>query len=364
MANQSGEHNASVGQALDIFDVDLENYIKFPVLDPSARYKQERFDIRQELKVDPNVDLADYSGPFKADLRFTDFSREQLVRMLAMNDEYLKVWLDAWLEEIEKRYGRAEMLDIEWTSFTTGVVPQLGRMLREFLPAPLAEARLKAANLERYAGSCPSATDRIVQYTGPFSAEPGLLELSKPELATMVLGSHEYLMQCYQGVAAQVVVRRGLDAMFSIQWDIWSAKILPAIKDLKARHMGIDGHDVAAFMKDLQIDASAMPGKAFDLDFEMPSQDVGIMTFNRCPAPKQFEAMGRPDILEKGCHATCPASIIETAKMYNPNMKLDILAIPPRVDDTHVCCKWKLSMRDANDPEYVQLRTKAKSDKA
>ena len=67
------------------------------------------------------------------------------------------------------------------------------------------------------------------------------------------------------------------------------------------------------------------------------------------------EALGREDILEKGCHMTCPASIEETAKLYNPNMKMDVLAIPPRVDDGHVCCKWKLSMRTPDDPEYVSV---------
>ena len=87
----------------------------------------------------------------------------------------------------------------------------------------------------------------------------------------------------------------------------------------------------------------------------MPEADVGIMTFNKCCAPDQWEALGRPDILEKNCHSTCPASLIETAKMYNPNMKVDILAIPPRRDEGDVCCKWKLSMRDESDPEYVPV---------
>ena len=86
-------------------------------------------------------------------------------------------------------------------------------------------------------------------------------------------------------------------------------------------------------MKDLQIDPSAFPGKKFDLVFEMPEPDVGVMTFNKCAAPMMWEALGREDILEKGCHMTCPASIEETAKLYNPNMKMDVLAIPPRVDD-------------------------------
>ena len=47
--------------------------------------------------------------------------------------------------------------------------------------------------------------------------------------------------------------------------------------------------------------------------------------------------------------------MIETTKMYNPNMVVDILAIPPRVDDGDVCCKWRFSMRTEDDPEYVPV---------
>jgi hypothetical protein len=51
----------------------------------------------------------------------------------------------------------------------------------------------------------------------------------------------------------------------------------------------------------------------------------------------------------------CPASIEETAKLYNPNMKMDILAIPPRPSADHACCVWKLSMRDESDPAYLPV---------
>ncbi len=77
-----------------------------------------------------------------------------------------------------------------------------------------------------------------------------------------------------------------------------------------------------------------------------------------------WEVLGREDILEKGCHMTCPASIEETAKLYNPNMKMDILAIPPRVDDSHVCCHWQLSMRTPDDPEYVPIELTPKPKRA
>ena len=351
---------ADVGNALLDYEVP-EDFIKYPVLDPAARFLKdpEERDRRHEPG-DPSVDLPDYSGPFRADLRFTDFSKEMLLKMLDMNLEYQRVWVGAWLEEAEARFGRAERLDIEWLAWRDGMAPKLEAMLREYLPERYADARLAAADLGRFAGDRPG--DELgIDYAGPFAPDPSMLELSKEELVSILLGSHEYCLQCNQGVSMHIVVRHGFADMFAIAWDLWSAKVLPAVKDLKARHMGIDGNDVAAFMKDLQIDTSAMPGKAFDLTFEMPEPDVGIMTFNRCPAPEMFELLGREDILEQNCHAVCPASIEETAKLYNPNMKMDILAIPPRVDADHICCRWRLSMRDENDPEYVPVELTTRS---
>jgi len=355
MSDNTGR-GADISDPLTDYQVDRENMIKYPVLDPDARFPLDpaKFDRRQEPG-DPDMDLPDYSGPFRQDLRFTDFSRELLVKMLEMNLEYMRVWVGAWLDEAEKRFGREERLEMEWLAWRDGMVPKLEAMLREYLPSQYIDARLDAANLPRYVGDRPAGDDLGIDYEGPFAPEPNMAELSKQELVSILLGSHEYILQCNQGVSMQIVVRHGFGDMFAIAWDIWSAKVLPAVKDLKKRNMGIDGNDVAAFMKDLQIDSSAMPGKAFDLSFEMPEPDVGIMTFNRCAAPAMFEALGREDILEQNCHAVCPASIEETAKLYNPNMKMDILAIPPRPDANHVCCRWKLSMRSPDDPDYVRI---------
>jgi hypothetical protein len=345
----------AVGEALVDFEID-PNYKKWPVLDPEARYEVGRLDGRQELTVDPDIDLPDYSGPFRSDLRFTDFSREQLVRMLEMCDDYRRVWVGAWLDEVELKFGRQDRLDIEWIAWRDVLAPALDPMLREFLPEELIDARLQAADLGRFVGERPPGDDDLgIDYSVPFAPEPEFVHRSKEELVTMLLGSHEYILTCNQAVAMQVVLRHSLDDMFQVSWDIWSAKVLPEVMELKARHMRMSGNDVAAFMKDLQIDASAFPGKKFDLTFEMPEPDVGVMTFNRCAAPTMWEALGREDILEKGCHMTCPASIEETAKLYNPNMKMDVLSIPPRVDDGHICCRWQLSMRTPDDPDYVSV---------
>ena len=330
--------------------VDLTNYPKFARVDDTVTYPKANLDIRQQLDVDSGAELPDYSGPYRPDLRFTDFSTEALAtKLVPWSDQYLRLCVEGWAAEAARRYGNEAMAEIEWAAWNDQIVPELERMQREFLPAETVyeDPNQRVVEDER-------RRTRVV-YTGMFSPRPDIGELSKQQLITWFLGSHEYLLQCIEAWAAQITVRYGLDVMFDIQWTLWGEVVLPGAKKLKADYLGITGNTVEDWMKDLQLDATALPGKAFDLAFEMPEPDVGIMTFNRCVAVDQWEAMGRPDILEKNCHSTCPKSMIVTTKMYNPNMMVEILAIPPRREAGDVCCKWRFSMRAEDDPEYVPV---------
>jgi hypothetical protein len=329
--------------------VNLQNYTKFPRVDDAVTYRKTDLDIRQKLDGDSGAELPDYSGPYKADLRYTDFSKEALAsKFLPWSEAYLQLVVDGWAHEVAKRYGAETMAEIEWAAWNGLVVPEIERMKKEFLPAgTVYEDPNRDVPENQRVGT------RVI-YTGLFTPDARTVELSKPELVTWLLGSHEYLLQCIEAWATQITLRYGLDVMFDIQWTLWGDSVLPGVKKLKAERLGITGNTVADWMKDIQVDATAMPGKAFDVSFEMPEPEVGIMTFNRCVAADQWESMGRPDILEKNCHSTCPKSMIVTTKLYNPNMKVEILAIPPRKDPGNVCCKWRFSMRTPDDPEYVK----------
>jgi hypothetical protein len=329
--------------------VDLVNFPKFAKVDDTVTYPKAALDIRYEMR-DSGPELDDYSGPYRQDLRYTDFSKEFLAsKVIPWSERYLQLCVDGWSAEVANRYGAETSAEIEWTAWNDQVVPELMRMKDEFLPAGAFYEDLNQQVREE-----DRPTTRVV-YTGLFTPRADNVELTKEQLVTWVLGSHEYLLQCIEAWATQITVRYGLDVMFDIQYTLWGNVVLPGVKKLKEEYLGITGDTVADWMKDLQMDATAMPGKAFDVSFEMPEPDVGIMTFNRCVAADQWEQMGRPDILEKNCHSTCPKSMIVTTKMYNPNMKVDILAIPPRKDPDDVCCKWRFSMRDESDPDYVPV---------
>jgi hypothetical protein len=338
--------------------VDLESYPKFDkAVGDDVTFPVRKLDQRHRLDdiADPDGGLEDYSGPYVPDLRFTDFSRTALAtRLLPYADDYTQLCVDGWYAEVTRRFGADRAAEIEWSAWNDQIVPEIARWIEEFLPegTEFHDVNQEVAPEQR-------ASTRVT-YRGLFTPTDDTVELSKEELVRWLLGSHEYLLQCIEAWASQLVVSDGLDEMFDIQYTLWGNTVLPGVKQLKERYLGITGSGVEDWMKDLQIDATALPGKAFDLEIDMPEDGVGTMAFNRCVAVDQWESMGRPDILEKNCHSTCPKSMIVTTAMYNPNMKVDILAIPPRKAEGDVCCKWQFSMRDEDDPQYipVELGTK------
>ena len=54
--------------------VDLVNYPKFPKVDDTITYPKKNLDVRYQLDLDSGAELDDYSGPWRPDLRYTDFS--------------------------------------------------------------------------------------------------------------------------------------------------------------------------------------------------------------------------------------------------------------------------------------------------
>ena len=98
--------------------VDLVDFPKFPKsVAEGVTFPKAQLDVRQELHVDSGVELADYSGACRPDLRFTDFSKEALAeRILPWSEAYLLVCIEGWTTEVATRFGLATMREIEWAA--------------------------------------------------------------------------------------------------------------------------------------------------------------------------------------------------------------------------------------------------------
>jgi hypothetical protein len=106
---RGGHLDAEVAEdfVLDI-EMDTEAFHIYPRVDPDAVYllDLDNLDTRGDVSVDSGLELPDYSGPWPRDLRFTDFSEEALVRLLAMNQEFTLLCLEHWAKEVEERFGQ------------------------------------------------------------------------------------------------------------------------------------------------------------------------------------------------------------------------------------------------------------------
>ena len=335
------EENAQKSGGFNI-PIDETNYTVFPLLDENAEYNISAPDYRGDIQADCKKELPDYSGPFTFDLRFSDFSNKALINLLWASYEYYEMLMQSWGAEVAKRKGKSAMLEIQAATWNA-IIPKIPVMIEEW----------EGFTVEKM----PVIADSVVTFS-PFKPDERYSQCNKARLVKMALGSHEFCLRALEAWSTQIIMSDGLDEMFSIQWALWSYDVLPRTREIKVKWMNVEGGDTTpaeAFMKDIQIDATSFPGKAFEMTFEMPDRNTGIVGFNKCCSVDQWEALGRPDILKKNCHSVCPASMIETAKMYHPNMKVDVLAIPPRKSKEHVCCRFRLSMRDKSDPEYVAV---------
>jgi hypothetical protein len=211
--------------------VDLRNYPKFARVDDGVTYPRTGSDVRQQLDVDSGAELPDYSGPYRADLRLTDFSKGRwpaqapavqrglpaaLCRRLVARGRQALRRGDAGPDRVgglERSRGPRDRAD------EAGVPAG-----RSSLPGPQSR------------GSRERAGERRGWSTGPVHAGRDTVELSKPELVRWLLGSHEYLLQCIEAWATQIVVRYGLDVMFDIQWTLWGDSVLPGVKKLKEEY--------------------------------------------------------------------------------------------------------------------------------
>src|SRR5215470_2161074 len=140
--------------------VDLVNFPKFPKVDDTVTYPKRDLDIRYELR-DSGLELDDYSGPYRQDLRYTDFSNEFLAtKVIPWSERDLQLCVDGWSAEVGKRYGTATAAEIEWSGWNDQVVPELERMKTEFLPA-----NATYEDVNQHVSEAERATTRVT-YTG------------------------------------------------------------------------------------------------------------------------------------------------------------------------------------------------------
>jgi hypothetical protein len=181
----------------------------------------------------------------------------------------------------------------------------------------------------------------LQDYSGPFRPNLRFTDFSRKMLATLFLTQHQYdlgMMQAYETYCLMKTF--DIQKRSEISTAVWSNELYINAHDIMARFMNTGGTGIDGFLKAIQVDITSQPPN-FDQTFEMPSADLGYMTYNKCAGVTQMESLGLDKLYIADVCALDPPAIGKSTSLYSSNMQLNILKMPPRTYNDEICCKWE-----------------------
>src|SRR5256885_1695107 len=169
----------------------------------------------------------------------------------------------------------------------------------------------------------------------------GLGELPREQLIPVVL---EYMMVGHlidRALMPQVAVRAGVDAVDDVAIDEWLGAS-PTYTARMQRLMGIEGDDVGAIMKGLQLDVGFVH-QYMGVSYELSDDRHGAFWLNHCGALMDVEPHGEARVVGM-CHHIEDPTFDGTAVATNPRARIRPIHRPPRVPaDREPHCHWTIT---------------------
>jgi len=180
---------------------------------------------------------------------------------------------------------------------------------------------------------------------------PDLESLTRPLLLAV---THEYMLSGMLGSpgGSPTLAGAGIPAETStaITIEEWMGSS-PVYTNRMRRLMGIEGHDVAAIMKALQLDMGFVHGfmnVAYRIDPANPN--YGEFWLLHCGALLMVEPAGEAAVFHM-CHTIEDPTFDATALATNPRARIRPIHRPPRVPaDRHPHCHWTIEISDTHEP--------------
>ncbi|MFM8972794.1 MAG: hypothetical protein ACKOOG_09190 [Actinomycetota bacterium] len=176
-----------------------------------------------------------------------------------------------------------------------------------------------------------------------------LAELPRDRLLTVVYEHMLFGMLANRATLPQVVVAGGgPDDVDAIAIDLWMGAS-PVYTQRTRTLMGIDGDDVPAIMKALQLDVGFVH-QYMDVHYRVRDPLHGEFWLAHCGALLDTEPFG-PDRVVGMCHTIEDPTFDATAYSTNPRARIRPIHRPPRRPaDRAPHCHWTIEIDPANDP--------------
>jgi hypothetical protein len=173
-------------------------------------------------------------------------------------------------------------------------------------------------------------------------------DIDRSRMATLV---REFLLCGHlidRSGMAHVLAAGGIDAMREIAIEEWMGAS-PVYTRRIRRTLGIEGDDVAAIFKAMQVDIGAPP-QFMDFRYKVLDARHGEFALASCGALRDVEPMGE-EFVTTMCHHIEDPTFDATAAATNPRARMRPIHRPPRVPaDRLPVCLWSVEIDDAAEP--------------
>ncbi len=164
--------------------------------------------------------------------------------------------------------------------------------------------------------------------------------------------AHEYMlvaMLANQATLPQTLVAGGsLDDLNQVAIDLWMGASTAYTHRLR-QLMGIEGDDVPAIMKALQLDVGFVH-QYMDVHYQVNDPLHGEFWLEHCGALMNVEPLGEERVVGM-CHTIEDPTFDATAFATNPRARIRPIHRPPRTPaDRHPHCHWTIIIDPENEP--------------
>ena len=193
-----------------------------------------------------------------------------------------------------------------------------------------------------------SEPEEMHDYSGPFRPEFQLEDLSKEALVTLC---REFMIAAHlldRAIMPAILQRVGAQAMEELAIEEWRGAS-PIYTERIRKAMKIEGNDVAAIFKSLQMDPG-FPHQYMDVKYEVVDEKKGYFWLDYCGALADVEPWGEARVVSI-CHHIEDPTFDATMQAVNPKAKCRPVHRPPRdPKDRKPVCHWEVVIDDAAEP--------------
>lgn len=182
--------------------------------------------------------------------------------------------------------------------------------------------------------------------------------------STRLRVAHEAMlagMLVNRAILPQVVLKTGgFDVMNDVAIDLWMGAS-PVYTERTRALMGIEGDDVTAIMKALQLDVGFVH-EYMDVAYVVHDAQHGEFWLEHCGALLDAEPFGEERVFGM-CHTIEDPTFDATALATNPRARIRPIHRPPREPaDRHPHCHWTIEIDPRNDPVGPAVLTQRVAD--